>query len=62
MYPADSVKTCDDWYTNGDFCCFGCLLTVFDEWYIVPIVKNSQNSKNERVKVKGLRTVVKGLG
>ena len=25
------------------FCCFGCLLTVFDEWYTVPIVKNTQN-------------------
>ena len=26
----DSVGTCDDWYTNGHFCCFGCLLTVVD--------------------------------
>ena len=25
------------------FCCFDCLLTVFDEWYTVPIVKNTQN-------------------
>ena len=25
------------------FCCFDCLLTVFDEWYIEPIVKNTQN-------------------
>ena len=24
MYSADSVYTCDDWYTNGDFCCFDC--------------------------------------
>jgi len=31
------------WYTNGHFCCFDCLLTVFDDWYTVPIVKNSQN-------------------
>ena len=40
------MYTCDDWYTNDDFCCFDCLLTVFDcfdEWYIVPIVKNTQN-------------------
>jgi len=26
-----------------DFCCFDCLLTVFDGWYTVPIVKNTQN-------------------
>ena len=43
VYSADSVQTCDDWYTNGHFCCFDCLLTVFDEWYSVPIVKNTQN-------------------
>jgi len=24
VYSADSVYTCDDWYTNGDFCCFDC--------------------------------------
>jgi len=23
-------RTCDDWYTNGDFCCFDWLLTVFE--------------------------------
>jgi len=33
----------DDWYTNGHFLLFDCLLTVFDEWYTVPIVKNTQN-------------------
>ena len=25
-------KKCDDQYTNGHFCCFDCLLTVFDHW------------------------------
>jgi len=25
-------RTCDDWYTNGHFCYFDCLLTVFDHW------------------------------
>jgi len=33
------------------FCCVNCLLTVFDDWYSVPFVKNSQktvkNSKND---------------
>ena len=38
VYSADSVKTCDDWYTNGIFFCVDCLLTVSSEWYIVPIV------------------------
>jgi len=28
----------DDWYTNGHFCCFDCLLTVFDDWYTVGTV------------------------
>jgi len=23
---------CDDWYTNGHFCCFDCFLTVFDRF------------------------------
>ena len=32
-----------DTYTNGHFLLFDCLLTVFDEWYIVSIVKNTQN-------------------
>ena len=27
------------------FCSFDCLLTVFDEWYTVPIVKNTQNHR-----------------
>jgi len=27
------------------FCCFDCLLTVFDDWYSVPFIKNSQQSK-----------------
>jgi len=22
-------EACDDWYANGHFCCFDCLLTVF---------------------------------
>ena len=29
------------WYTNGHFCCFDCLLTVFDcfdDWYTVGTV------------------------
>ena len=43
VYSANSVQISDDWCTNGDFCCFDCLLTVFDEWYTVPIVKNTQN-------------------
>ena len=34
VYSADA----DDWYTNGHFCCFGCLLTVFDNWYTVGTV------------------------
>ena len=33
-----SWQTCDDWYTNGHFCCFDCLLTVFDDWYTVGTV------------------------
>jgi len=28
VYSADSEQTCDNWYTNGDFYCFYCLLTV----------------------------------
>jgi len=26
---ADFVYSADSWYSNGDFCCFDCLLTVF---------------------------------
>ena len=37
------VMSCNDWYTNGHFLLFDCLLTVSDEWYTVPIVKNTQN-------------------
>jgi len=34
VYSADSEWTCDDWYTNGDFCCFDCLLTFLVHcWY-----------------------------
>jgi len=29
VYLADSEYTSDDWYTNGHFCCFDFLLTVF---------------------------------
>ena len=29
-----TLQTCDDWYTNGHFCC----LTVFDDWYTVGTV------------------------
>jgi len=44
------------WYSLGKpvtigtpmviFAVFDCLLTVFDEWYTVPIVKNSQKTVN----------------
>ena len=33
---------CDDWYTNGHFCRFDCLLTVFDDWYTVGAVKTAK--------------------
>ena len=35
VYSADSVYTCDDWYTYGNFCCFDCLLTVFDCFFTI---------------------------
>ena len=28
----------DDWYTNGHFCRFDCLLTVFGDWYRILLV------------------------
>ena len=28
----------DNWYSDSDFCCFDCLLTVSDDWYTVGIV------------------------
>ena len=43
VHLGDSVQTCDDWYTNGHFLLFDCPLTVFDEWYTVPIVKKKHS-------------------
>ena len=37
-----SWLTSEDWYTNGRFCCFACLLTVFDDWYTVGTVKTAK--------------------
>ena len=53
-------RWCDDWYTNGHFCCFDCLLTVFDRfgrlvhcWYS----KNDHRCTNRHRSAKTVPTV-----
>jgi len=56
------LKTCDDWYiTNGHFLLLDCLLTVFDEWYTVPIVKNSQKTVKTAQKCFGVNAGFLGV-
>ena len=65
VYLADSVWTCDDWYTNGHFLLFDCLLTVFDCfsrlvhcWYsLVPTVYQ-QCTKNCQKTVKTAKMTI----
>jgi len=53
---------CDDWYTNGHFCCFDCLLTVFDDWYTVG-TNNSNNQQQQQPKtVKNSQTAKMTIG
>ena len=35
VYAADSVLTCDDWYTDDHFFAVWLFLTVFDDWYTI---------------------------
>ena len=70
VYSADSVKTCDDWYTNCLFFAIWLFLTVFDDWYTVvgtvlvdlwrllhQQCTSCQNSKNDHWSNKTVPTV-----